>query len=436
MSYAERAEWWRPEIAPRDVPLSQPEDRAGRQEIAGSRASFRALMAFTFVLLLAPQAFIPALAALRPGLLTAAAALTAYLFDRLFYRQPVVMITREMIAAGCLAAWALVTVPTSYWPGGSLAVLLDEYLKTLVIFWLLGNVVNTSGRLQVVARGLTLMAVPLAVVGIHQYVAGMFLDGRILSYDAPLASNPNDLALILNLILPLTLALALLQTNILLRLFFLGCAGLSAMGVILTFSRAGFISLATTALIYFVKLMRRPGRAWVLGALCLALASVPFLPSGYAERLGTIMNIQSDPTGSAQERWGDTLAAIQFVSRNPIIGAGIGMNILALNEVRGAIWKKVHNVYLEYATDLGLPGLILFLVILTGCFRSATYVMRRTAGSPPLRDLFLLAEGIQVSLSAFTVAAFFHPVAYNFYFYYMGGLALAARNACGAEARG
>ena len=47
-----------------------------------------------------------------------------------------------------------------------------------------------------------------------------------------------------------------------------------------------------------------------------------------------------------------------------------------------------------------------------------------------MRDLFLLAEGIQVSLFAFAIAALFHPVAYHFYFYYIAGLALAARAAC------
>ena len=104
--------------------------------------------------------------------------------------------------------------------------------------------------------------------------------------------------------------------------------------------------------------------------------------------------------------------------------------------MRGARWKNVHNVYLELATDLGVPGLILFLMVLAGCIRSAGLVMRRTAGSPPMRTLFLLAEGIKVSLIVFTIAAVFHPVAYQFYFYYMAGLALAARTACGAGTRG
>ena len=54
-------------------------------------------------------------------------------------------------------------------------------------------------------------------------------------------------------------------------------------------------------------------------------------------------------------------------------------------------------------------------------------MQRESAGRPASRDLFCLAEGVQVSLIAFAVAGMFHPVAYHFYFYYMGGLALAIR---------
>jgi O-antigen ligase len=393
-------------------------------------------MAFTFVLLLAPQSFVPALAPMRPGLLMAAIAITTYLFDRLVSRRPILRISPEIAASAALLAWAVVTLPMSYWPGGSLAFILEVYSKTLAIFCLLVQVVVTPRRLRTVAWGLALMAMPLAAFGIREYLAGRFISSgavrRIQSYDAPLTQNPNDLALMLNLILPLTLALILIQRAPLPRLALIVGALLSVVAIILTFSRAGFITLAVTGAFYLARTLRRPGRGWALAVLVLALLGTPFLPQGYLDRLSTITNIHSDPTGSAQERWGDTQAALEFVSENPVVGAGIGMNALALNELRGALWKKIHNAYLEYAVDLGLPGLALFLIILVGCIRATVLVMRRTAARPEGRDLFLLAEGIQAGLAAFAVAALFHPVAYHFYFYYLAGLALAARAACEA----
>ncbi len=167
----------------------------------------------------------------------------------------------------------------------------------------------------------------------------------------------------------------------------------------------------------------------------LALILAPLLPRGYLDRLSTIADIQSDPTGSAQERWSDTRAALRFVAAHPLLGAGVGMNVLALNEARGASWKNVHNVYLEYAVDLGLPGVVLCVALFALCLRATVEAMRRAAAMPA-PDLFLLAEGLQISLVVFAVAALFHPVAYHFYFYYVAGLAIAARAAAGEPAEG
>jgi hypothetical protein len=88
----------------------------------------------------------------------------------------------------------------------------------------------------------------------------------------------------------------------------------------------------------------------------------------------------------------------------------------------GATWRAVHNTYLEYAVDLGMPGLVLFVLLLRSCWRSVS-AARRTA-SPETAQL---AEGIEISLLAFSVAAFFHPAAYEFYFYFVAGLAVAAK---------
>jgi O-antigen ligase len=397
-------------------------------------------MAFTFVLLLAPQSFVPALAPLRIGLLSALLALVTYLFDRFAIGAPITRVTPEILAAAGIVIWALVTLPLSYWPGGSLAFLLDMYFKTLAIFWLLANVVGTRTRLRRAATCLVLMTLPLAALAVHAFATGQFIEDtgpvrRIAGIDAPLTQNPNDLALMLNLVLPLALALAQATGRSSVRLALLACAALDAVGVVLTFSRAGFICLSLTAILTLWRSAWRPQWRWALAAIVLAVVLAPFLPQGYLDRLSTITDIRSDPTGSAQERWSDTLTALHYVSAHPIVGAGIGMNILALNEARGALWKNVHNVYLQYAVDLGVPGLALFLALFAGCVRATAGAMRRAAAGSAL-DLFLLAEGIQVSLLVFAVAAVFHPVAYHFYFYYVAGLAIAARAAADGPGEG
>jgi len=432
MSQKPSEEWWRPDRLDEGRYPLEGIVAAGAE--GDSAFPFWSLMAFTFILLLAPQAFFPVLAPLRIALLATAVAVTTYLMDRFIHQQPIVRFSREMWIIVCLVSWAVLTLPFSYWPGGSLSFLLDLYLKTVVIFWLLSHTVRTPARLRQVAWALSLMSMYLAWHGVNQYLSGRFLAGatvkRIVGYEASLTGNPNDLALMLNLILPLSVALFLSARNIFVRIGLGSIVVWQAAAVIVTFSRAGFLTLATTFLIYSWKLRARPERCWVMAALVLSLLGAPFLPAGYLDRVATITDIESDSTGSAQARWNDTVAATIFVLANPIVGAGLGMNILALNEARGAAWKEVHNVYLEYAVDLGFPGLFLFLALMVTCIECTKFVQRRSAGVETRRELFCLAEGIQVSLIAFAIAALFYPVAYHFYFYYIAGLAIAAKAVC------
>jgi putative inorganic carbon (hco3(-)) transporter len=416
------AEWWRPASDP-VAPVAR-EGEVSRDS-AASPVAYAALIAFTSVLLLAPQNVFPVLGRLRIALLLGAVAIVAHMRDRWALSLPVTKPMREMTLAAGLLAWTLVGMPFSQWPGGSLALLLDLYIKALAVFWLIGNVVDTLPRLRRMAWTLTLLTVALALVGISNYASGVFgatLDRRIVGYDAGLTRNPNDLALMLNLIVPIAVGLFLSSSGALLRTALAAAIALQVVAVILTFSRAGFLTLATTLGLYGLRLVRRPSRGFVLAGLACVLLGLPFVPAGYTDRLLTLSSVEADPTGSAQARWTGTVAAIEHAAEHPFLGAGLGMNILVLNEAVGATWRAVHNTYLQYAVDLGLPGLTLFVLLLLGCWRSAR-AARRNARA----ELGLVAEGIEISLVGFAVAAFFHPAAYQFYFYYIAGLAVAAK---------
>ena len=396
-------------------------------------------MAFTAILLLSPQAWFPVLKQVRIAFLAAGLAMAAHAVERTARRRAITPVSPEIAIAITLVAWAVLTLPLSMWPGGSVRLLTDHYLKAVAFFWLLGTIVTTTERLKVVAWTLTLCSIPLAATGVANYLAGDFLNTgvrglyRITGYSGSLTANPNDLALMLNLIIPLTGALAFVSHGAK-RLFAIATILLSITAVVLTFSRAGFLTLAAIFVVFLAVLVRRraPGPAFAL--LILALCVPPLLPDGYVNRLSTISNIEADTTGSAQGRWRDTKVAASIVANNPIVGAGIGQDVLVMNEERGIdTWRRVHNAYLQYGVDLGVPGLLLFAWLHLTCYRTARAVEARAAGNPRLRTLWPLAAGVQMSLVAFGVAAMFHPIAYQFYFFSIGGLAVALRNAYHAD---
>ncbi len=428
-------EWWRPEaeLAYEGAQLPRATARSG----SDSSGPFVALLVFTFILVLSPQATRPWLAALRPAWLAAFAAVVLLISELLRKGKPLLLPSSETWAAIGLVGWALATIPFSYWAGGSFATLTGPFGKALIILWLLGLTVNTPQRLSRAAWALTLMAIPLAKAGVYNYMTGNFIRSltseRIVGYEGALASNPNDLALMLNLIIPLTIALLTIQRRFSIRLFLCGVVALSTVAIIFTHSRGGFVIMAALFLFYAWKLIRRRRPGWLAVLLIVVFLAVPLLPSGYLSRMNTITNIDEDETGSAQQRWELMKAATRYIVEHPLVGAGLGMDALALNDMLGPIWHDVHNVYLQIGMDLGIPGLVLYLVIVTSAFRSTIVVCRRCAGSADLNLLFNLSEGLQGSLCAFIVGAFFAPVAYNLYFYFIAGMAIGARETLAAE---
>lgn len=394
---------------------------------------FAALIVFTCILFLSPQTFLPTLKPLRIAFVAAGIAGASLLWQRRTGPNAVGF-NREIVICFALLAWSLMTVPVSFWPGGSIARLSDIYIKSVIVFWLLANVITTERRLSVMRAVLLFCSLPLAVMALKNYVNGTFIAdsdvvARIVSYDAALSSNPNDLALLLNLLLPLAIAGLLSTRTMLPRMMCMGLIAINVIAVIVTFSRAGFLGLATITGVYFIRMIRRRGidRGWAFAILIAGFLALPFVPTSYIDRLSTVKSVASDPTGSAQARWRDMAAAVQFVSQHPIIGAGLGMDVLALNQVRGAQWLQVHNVYLEYAVDLGVPGAALFLLLLYAVFAGVRASRNALAALPRHRNLFLIVEALEISLIVFAVCGLFYPVAYHFFFYFIGGLALGAR---------
>jgi probable O-glycosylation ligase (exosortase A-associated) len=423
-------EWWRPATPAAAVAAAaHPDDR--------ERIAFGALIAFTIILLVSPQAWFPAIKSLRIALLAAGLAIAAHLAGRAFGRTAALPIRREMVLALALVSWAALTIPFSIWPGGSLDQLTDHLIKAVVFCWLIATLVTSEQRLKMFAWMLSLCSIPLALTAINNYRSGVFVTTagsavqRIAGYvgGSGLAGNPNDLALMLNLLLPITGALFVISRSPLMRIVTGAALLLSVAAVIATFSRAGFITLAAIGVLALFAMVRRGALMTALAVMFFIAVAVVAVPQKYFTRLSTITNIEADPTGSAQGRWDDWVLSLGYIRQHPVTGAGLGQDLLALNAERGReTWRSVHNAYLQAAVDLGVPGAVLLIALLAASFRNASRV-RRLAAHQQRDDLAVLAQSVSISLAAYTVAAFFHPIAYQFYFFCLAGLAVALVNA-------
>ena len=413
---------------------------------------FAASLAFTLILLLVPEASVPGFGRLRLAFLTGVFAIAAQCWIRFAAGRPPMRLTRETWLAGALLAWVIITLPLSKQPDVSTA-LLGDVVKALGVFWLLSNTVTTLGRLRTMVWALSLTSMPLAAISVWEFLShrvrpiGDPGSGRIAGYSVAgyqgwLTGDPNQLAMMLNLILPLAIALFFIDRRPAARSLLAGIIALDASAIVVTFSRGGFLTLAITLILYLRTLYKWRERRWVFAALVLAVAAVPLLPRAYLDRLDTLTHV--DTEASAAQRWESIRYGVPYVLSHPL-PVGLGMNSIVLGEARASeaqgvhvriddLWRnecpqpcfEVHNTYLDFAIELGWLGLGLFLLLLVGCVKIPVRVRERCASVPGLRELSVLAEGIRLALVASAVAAFFFPWTFKPpYFYYFAGLAVA-----------
>jgi hypothetical protein len=382
-------------------------------------------MWFTFVLFVAPQFIFPALQTLRPAMVSAGLAIVVYMADCLVRRKPLTVWVPAIRLILMFFVLAAASIPFSRWPGGSFDALVNELLKSVLIFIILANTLNTVRRIKLMIGSMVAWSIIMSWTAVREFSGGNLLLGgiRIYGYSSPLAANPNDLALTLNLVLALATGLYYAIRNPLSKLFLFGGMALLVSGVVSSFSRGGFLTLVSMLSVFLIKRVRERG-AVGLWLVLVPLLAISFLPEGYSNRVYSTFDSTLDPTGSADARWDGMVLGWNLMLENPIAGLGLQMHGLALPE-QGLGWSSVHNVFLQIGADLGIPALLVYLAAIWHIFKGMRQSLTRLKGLPDARELLALGHGIEVALVGFMVGASFHPVAYHFYFFYLAGFAVA-----------
>jgi O-antigen ligase len=402
-------------------PAAAPEASASRARPEERSVAFWGLMMFTFVLLVSPQTLIPGLGVLMPAKIAMGIAIGAYLLSGRHFP-----VTRTVQWAIAFVGAAIISIPLGFWPGGSVNTFFNVVAKSLVVFLLIASVVDTPRRLKTLIAWMVACGTVAALHAVQQYLSGA-LDAkgeRITGYESPLASNPNDLALTMNILLGLGLGLLPLVRDRSRRLLLLGAMALLLAGVVASFSRGGFVTLGVVGVMWAIQAARTRGlRALAAVALVAAVLAVA-APSAYVNRLSTMFDAEADPTGSAGERWEVMKTALGYIAEQPVFGLGLG-NSIHVTVMRGGPAREVHNAYLKTGAELGLLGMTIYTLFVGSAYMTARTVRRRLARRRDGVELASLAGGIELAVVAFAVGALFSPVPYHFYFYYPAGLAVA-----------
>ncbi|MGZ3146656.1 O-antigen ligase family protein [Lentzea chajnantorensis] len=273
-----------------------------------------------------------------------------------------------------------------------------EYLVRWAPFLVVAVVLADVAARAVPVRELLAAVVAGAVVA----AAGGLLSvvGGELRATGPL-EDPNDLAFFLVAALPLLVAL---PAGGRFRFVPLVLGAVLAAGALATFSRGGGIALAC-ALAWLVLRRVLPVRAVVVTAAVTGLAALVFAQVAHAE-LDRALQEKSHIAGTNADtrvlRW---QAAARMLADEPVLGVGPGgfRQHYAAASHNAEIDEQTpvaHNLFLEVAAELGLPGFALLIAVIAAGFVAAERAVRLGADRRQV-------VAVQAALIAVLVASVF-----------------------------
>lgn len=396
-----------------------------------NQLAFLSLLLFTSLLYLRPNDLLPQVFGSFPfAKIAMGLAILTWLGSRFTRGEKLMTWSTEVKMVLLIGLVAILTLPFATWRAESVNVLIEQYAKIICVFVLLVNLVDSEFRLNTILQLMVVCGAILTPGAIYRFLIGdLELKGERIAGYVGVLEDPNDYAMSLNILLPLALVFALKYTGWR-RIMFAGSIVLLIAGVIVTFSRGGFLGLIVAGVVVSWKLRHQYKKLIMTiactGMLCFLLA----LPTSYGERLYTIIRPNEDVTTSAQERQKVLQLALNVAARNIVFGVGMGN--FRLHSFQD---KKAHNSYVEILAELGLAGLLAYLTLLLSPLRSLWRIEKNllTGRNPASqwteenRDLLLLSIALQASILAYMVCSFFLSVQYLWHIYYPIAAAVALR---------
>lgn len=256
-----------------------------------------------------------------------------------------------------------------------------EHVKTALLFIFTALILRTKHQLITFIWCIVLSISSYAGMEAMKFIlsgGGHEIVGR-----AGIIADRNDLAVAINMCLPLIFFLIYVTKHSLLKKGLWLLAILNIVAVVGTYSRGGFIGLSIIAIAAWLKSDKK-----IIWAV-LAFTCLPFLysqaPEEWRDRQSTVSTAATEDSSFIGRLWAWKISTL-IAFDDPLTGGGykavtdpILWNYYApFTPVFGPIEtpvidagqspKAAHNIYFQVLGDHGFIGLIIFIIILTKCY--------------------------------------------------------------------
>jgi putative inorganic carbon (HCO3(-)) transporter len=328
------------------------------------------------------------------------------------------------------------------------------------LYFLLINVIRTSAMLRNVTWVLLIAGTLITIPSILQVAAGAYGNNYLGFAQAANATigpadpfalvndvqrrvtgpigEVNRYAQILLMLVPLGIFRFTGEKRQVLRWAAAVMTAIITFGVVLTYSRGAVVGLiALIGCLALLRMIKLRYIAVILLAMGIVLAALP----QYAERVASLSEIgafagdtvnRGTVGGSFLSRLTETTAAALVAVDHPLVGVGPDMFPIYYEQyakqvgllVRNDATREAHDLYVGIAAELGIPGLIVFLIICVLTLRMLLQARRRSVDRRP--DLEQLTTPYLLALITYAVTGLFLHLSFTRYFFLMLAVATAA----------
>lgn len=309
----------------------------------------------------------------------------------------------------CYTIWVSFTTSSALYPDEAVTEL-SRSLKIMAIAFLI--TVMASDKNKINALVITIVA-SLGVYGLKGGVFTAITAGAYRVWGPPesfIADN-NALGLALVMTLPLMWYLHSISVKKLYRystLMLMICTALAILG---TQSRGGFLALM--AMTGFLVMKSKAKFKVAAVVIIMAPLLYVFMPQSWHDRMDTIKNYQQDE--SAMMRINAWEFSINLANDYPIVGGGyktFSEELFKRYSERPEVpWTGPHSIYFQSLAEHGYVGLVIFLLMLIFLYRTMAKIIKTAPNYEDMLWMRNLAAMIQVSLVGYMVAGLFLEMA-------------------------
>jgi probable O-glycosylation ligase (exosortase A-associated) len=257
--------------------------------------------------------------------------------------------------------------------------------------------------------------------------------------------DENDMALSLNMAIPLAYYLSLLPENTkVMRFRYLAVTFILILGSGSTMSRGGFLGMVAIAgAIWWFSGNRI--KYFFIGLAVLLVVSYPIyklIPESYISEMSTIEDTNDSTRNQRTYFWG--LGWDMYLD-NPVFGVGAGNFPWRISEyqlrrpdfdpssMKLMGGRPAHSLYFTLLPELGTVGLIIYSFIVLNLYYKLRYIINCTKNSLNHLKFALISKALIVSMITFFITAAFISVLYYPPFWYLVAFAVTIHNIARSE---